>query len=178
MFVTIGLINSIFGLRGEIKVTPESDHPDRLSTLPGLTVFVLKDNIREPYRVVDAGMQQSYWRLKLQGVDTREQSQELIGGELQIPASKVLPLPQGRFYVFELIGLQVYTLQGEMLGEVIDVLQPGANDVYVVGGQGQRELLIPAIKQVVKSIDLLERKMIVDPLPGLFDEDDEDDVTH
>ena len=178
MFVTIGMINSIFGLRGEIKVTPESDHPDRLSTLPGLTVFVLKDNIREPYRVVDAGMQQSYWRLKLQGVDTREQSQELIGGELQIPASKVLPLPQGRFYVFELIGLQVYTLQGEMLGEVIDVLQPGANDVYVVGGQGQRELLIPAIKQVVKSIDLLERKMIVDPLPGLFGEDDEDDVTH
>jgi len=173
MFVTIGMIKGSHGLRGEIKVNPESDHPDRLAALPQMTVFVQKGNVRQPYRVLDAGVQQTYWRLKLQGVDTREQADALAGGELQISQDKVLPLPKGNYYLFELIGLSVVTVQGEALGEIVEVLQPGANDVYVVRG-GDRELLVPAIKQVVKSIDLAARRMVIDPLPGLFDPDEED----
>jgi 16S rRNA processing protein RimM len=172
MFVTIGRINSIHGLRGEIKVAPESDHPDRLDSLPGLTVFVQKDSIREPYKVTEASAHSFGWRLKLAGVDSREQASRLVGGDLQVPRAKVLPLPEESFYIFDIIGLTVYTVEGELLGQVTDVLQPGANDVYVV--QGERELLIPAIKQVVKSIDLDQRRMLVQPLPGLFDQDDDD----
>lgn len=174
MFVTIGMIKSSHGLRGEIKVSPESDHPDRLATLPQMMVFVQKGTVRQPYRVTGASVQQAYWRLKLQGVDTREQAEALIGGELQISRDKVLPLPKGNYYVFELLGLSVVTVQGEALGEIVEVLQPGANDVYVVRGEQEQELLIPAIKQVVKSIDLEARRMVVDPLPGLFDPGESD----
>lgn len=174
MFVTIGRIGSSFGLRGELKVSPESDHPERVSTLPGMTVFVLKDSLREPYRVAEVGEQSTYWRLKLVGIDSRAQAERLVGGELQIPRTKVLPLPADSFYIFDLIGLNVYTQAGELLGEVVEVLQPGANDVYVVRNQSDRELLIPALKQVVKQIDVAGRRMVVEPLPGLFDPEEVD----
>ncbi|MGI6357548.1 MAG: ribosome maturation factor RimM [Bacillota bacterium] len=175
MFVTIGRIKGTRGLQGEVKVSPESDHPDRLDTLPRMTVFIQKGNMRQPYQVVKAAWQQADWLLKLSGVDTREQAAALVGGELQISKHQVLPLPEGSYYIFELIGLDVYTVSGERLGAVVDVLQPGANDVYVVQSPEQQELLVPAIKQVVKSINLNERRMVIEPLPGLFDLADEDE---
>ncbi len=169
MFVTIGIIKATRGLQGEMKVLPESDHPDRLDSLSQMTVFIQKGTARQPYRVMGAALQQNYWLLKLVGVNSRERAAALVGGELQIAKNQVLPLPPGNYYIFELIGLDVYTAAGEHLGELVDVLQPGANDVYVVRGLEQQELLVPAIKQVVKSISLTERRMVIEPLPGLFE---------
>ncbi|MGI6343681.1 MAG: ribosome maturation factor RimM [Bacillota bacterium] len=174
MFVTIGTVLGSSGLQGELRVNPESDHPDRLPSLPGMTVFLFKDGQRRPYRVVQATERQSIWRLHLQGIESREQANALVGGELQIPKDQVLPLPEGEYYVFELIGLQVETEDGGLLGEVKDVLQPGANDVYVVAAPDGRELLIPAIRDVVLSIDRQENRMLVRLLPGLLDEEETD----
>ncbi len=175
MFITIGSIGGTFGVHGELKVTPQSDHPDRLGTLPGLMVFVLKDGIRETYQVKSAGEHQTFWKLRLSGIGTKEQAQALAGGELQISERELLPLPDGFFYLFELVGMQVFTEAGEPLGEIVEVLQPGANDVYVVKQPGGNELLIPAIRQVVQSIDREERKVLVKPMPGLFGEDESDE---
>ncbi|NLY54719.1 MAG: 16S rRNA processing protein RimM [Firmicutes bacterium] len=173
MFVTVGIISGTFGVRGELRVAPTSDHPDRLRTLPNLQVFVYKDGIRDPYRVLQAREQRSFWYLRLEGINTREQAQALIGGELQISKQNVLPLPAGEYYIFQIIGLQVETEAGVVLGEIVDVLQPGANDVYVVRNSQGHELLIPAIKQVVLNIDLAAKRMLIRPLPGLLDIEDE-----
>lgn len=170
MFVTVGTINGTFGVRGELRVAPESDHPHRLQTLAQMQVFVHKNGVREPYRVLSVEQQRALWHIRLEGVQTREQAQALIGGELQIPKTKVLPLPEGQYYIFQIIGLQVETEAGEVLGRVAEVLQPGANDVYVVHGKDGQELLIPAIKQVVLNIDLANGRLVIRPLPGLFDD--------
>ncbi|HHW99314.1 MAG TPA: 16S rRNA processing protein RimM [Firmicutes bacterium] len=170
MFVTVGTISGTFGVRGELKVTPESDHPERRQTLVQMPVFVYLNGIREAYRVLSIEQQRSLWHIRLEGVSTREQAQALIGGKLQIPEHKVLPLPDGEYYIFQILGLQVETEAGEVLGRVAEVLQPGANDVYVVRNEAGRELLIPAIKEVVLNIDLTEQRIIIRPLPGLLDD--------
>ncbi|NLW16871.1 MAG: 16S rRNA processing protein RimM [Firmicutes bacterium] len=176
MFVTVGIISGTFGVHGELKVTPESDHPGRRDALAKMQVFVYHNGIRDVYRVVRIEQRQSLWHIKLEGIETREQAQALVGGELQIPKHKILPLPEGQYYIFQILGLQVETEEGEVLGRVTDVLQPGANDVYVVQDETGRELLVPAIKQVVLDIDLAKQRMLVRPLPGLFDDAGEPDA--
>lgn len=176
MYVTVGIINGTFGIRGELRVAPESDHPDRLQSLAKMQVFVCRHGIREPFRVLQIEQQRALWYLRLAGIQTREQAQALVGSELQIPRHQVLPLPAGEFYIFQIIGLQVETESGEFLGQVEEVLQPGANDVYVARNSAGREFLIPAIKQVVLSVDLEEQRMIIRPLPGLFDDAGEPDA--
>ncbi len=168
MFVTVGIISGTFGIHGELKVTPESDHPERPQALVQMPVFVLRNGIREAYQVLSVKQQRTHWLVRLQGVNTRDQAQALLGGELQIPEHKVLPLPEGEYYIFQILGLQVETETGEVLGRVAEVLQPGANDVYVVRNEQGQEFLIPAIKQVVMDIDLTEQRMVIRPLPGLL----------
>ncbi|HBK86959.1 MAG TPA: 16S rRNA processing protein RimM, partial [Firmicutes bacterium] len=82
-----------------------------------------------------------------------------------MPKNQVLPLPAGEFYIFQIVGLQAETESGEVLGLVEEVLQPGANDVYVVRDSTGREFLIPAIKQVVLKVDLEKQRIIIRPLP-------------
>ena len=173
MFVIVGVIAGAIGVRGELKVAPESDHPDRLRSLPGMTVYICQQGWRKPYLVLQARQQQDYWRLRLDGIDTREAAQQLVDGKLQITREQVLPLPKGSYYLFEVMGLPVETADGRMLGQITEVLQPGANDVYVVSSPEGREFLIPAIKQVVRTIDLEQRRMVICPLPGLLDDEDE-----
>lgn len=175
MFITVGSIGGTIGVHGELKVVPQSDHPGRLRKLPGMMVFVMKDGVREAYQVKSADEHQSFWKLRLEGVGSKEQAQALTGGELQISERELLPLPEGSFYLFELIGMSAYTDTGELLGEVTEVLQPGANDVYVVRRPDGNEVLIPAIKQVVLKIDREQHRMLIRPLPGLLGEDESDE---
>lgn len=176
MFVTVGIVNGTFGVRGELRVVPASDHPDRMQTLAQAQAFIYLRGIRDPYRIRQIEQRRDLWYLCLDGIETREQAQSLIGGELQIPKHMVLPLPPGEFYIFQIIGLQVESETGEILGRVVDVLQPGANDVYVMHDLQGREFLIPATKQVVRHIDLQSQRMIVRPLPGLFDDEGDPDA--
>jgi 16S rRNA processing protein RimM len=81
----------------------------------------------------------------------------------------VEPLPEGHYYIFQLVGSRVYTTGGEFLGILTEVLTTGANDVYVVKGTGKKEILIPALKDVVRKIDLARREMTVALPPGLLD---------
>ena len=80
-----------------------------------------------------------------------------------MPREELMPLPEGRYYIFEIEGLRVEDTDGNYLGEVKEVLQPGANDVYVVAKEGVPDVLLPALKDVVLSIDLEKQLMIVDP---------------
>jgi 16S rRNA processing protein RimM len=122
-----------------------------------------------PYTVLGMRRQGEFGLLRLEGVDDRDAALALRGKDVEVPASERLPLRRGRFYWQDVIGLAVIDItSGETLGTVKDILETGANDVYVVQRPDARDLLVPAIKQVVKEIDPGAGRMLIQPLPGLI----------
>ncbi len=106
--------------------------------------------------------------LLLEGVATRQQAEALRGQELQVPAAWLEPLPANTYYHYQIIGLQAVTTGGEALGTVQEVLQTGSNDVYVVRGLG-REILIPALTEAIRAVDIPGGRLVVELIPGLVD---------
>lgn len=106
--------------------------------------------------------------LKLAGCDSRNDAETLRGHWLQVPIEQAIPLEEDEYYLFQLVGLEVRTAEGEVLGELAEVLQTGANDVFVVRGPAG-ELLLPDIPQVIQEIDLEAGRMLVQLAPGLRD---------
>ncbi len=122
-----------------------------------------------PYTVETVRLRQSVALIKLAGCDDRNSAEPMRGWLVQIPISAAVPLAQDEYYDFQLIGIQVYTNDGEYLGRLQQVLETGANDVYVV--QGPRgQVLLPAIDQVVQQLDPDAGKMVVIIPPGLLDD--------
>ena len=105
--------------------------------------------------------------LKLKGIDTIEQAEELRNYYLQAKRSDI-KLKKGAYFIVDLIGLEVYTEEGELLGTLKEVLQPGANDVYVVENKAKQEILLPVIPDVVKQVDIEGKKIVVKLLEGLI----------
>lgn len=110
-----------------------------------------------------------HWILKLQGIGSRNDGEELRGELLEAADNDVLRDDDESFFIHELIGMTVVTGAGEELGTVSEVLQPGANDVYVVNGP-RGEILVPAIGEVIDRIDATVRQISITPLPGMLDE--------
>lgn len=167
---TIGKVINTHGIRGGLKVMPFSDFPDRVKDLRRL--FVSTKGQRTPYPVVDAFVNGRFWVVHLNGVSTVEAAGKLIGSLLEIPLSERVTLPENAFYLDEIIGLNVFTVDGEYLGTIKDVLQTGANDVYVIereGNESQKtDILIPALKSVVLNIDIKNERMDVELPDGLL----------
>lgn len=151
--VTVGRINGVHGIRGEIKVEPLTDFPQRFQ--PGSRLWV--DGV--PYDVERGRWQGRSVILKLRGVNTRNQAEAFPGQELRVP--EAAPLPDADvYYVHDLIGLRVEDAGGEALGRLSDVFSTGSNDVYVVRGE-RGELLLPALDDVVKQIDVKAGRIVV-----------------
>ena len=168
--ITIGVVTAPHGVRGEVRVKIETDFPERFTDATHLT-FALPSSTGEKggasttleIEVEEARPHRGMILLKLAGHDDREAAERLRGARVVIARSEVRPLPEGTWYIFDLEGLEVYTREGNHLGVLAEVLHPGGNDVYVVKKDG-RELLLPAIKQVILEVDLERRRMTVDPL--------------
>jgi 16S rRNA processing protein RimM len=157
----VGHILGPQGTKGELKIRVATDFPDRFS--PGREVYLdgraLEIESSRPHKqdVV----------LKLSGIDTRTDAENLRGGTLTVPRSELRSLPEGEYYAFQLVGIEVVTTAGAGVGRIIDIMMTAGNDVYVV--QGERgEILIPAIEDVVKSIDLETGRMVIEAIDGLL----------
>lgn len=170
--VSIGEICGAFGVRGEVKVRPLTDFPERFRGMREVLVG-RGDRVRR-YAIDGVVERGGWWYFKLAGVETREQAQALRGARLQVTEAEVQPLPEDCYYVFQLRGLAVYDQQRGLLGTLSDVLHTGANDVYVVRGERYGEVLIPAIRDVVLEIDLAGGRVQVRLLPGLLPEEGAD----
>ena len=109
--------------------------------------------------------------LKLSGVEDRDSAEGFRGAYVQVERGSVVPLPEGSYYDFEIVGLNVETTSGDSIGKVVDVLRTGANAVYVAR-IGDREILIPAVRAIVKSVEPSVGRMVIDPPPGLIEEQD------
>ena len=163
--VTVGEVVGPFGHRGEIKVYPYTDFPERLVDLQ---VAVLRDPRGGPdrrYPVLRARLHKNIAVMQLEGVSTMDDAEALRGRHLVVPPAERYPLPGGTFYVDDLIGLRVRTEAGREVGTIRQVLKGPANDVYDLGDH-----LIPAVREVVRRVDLDEGVMVIHPIPGLLDE--------
>ena len=153
--VNVGLIVKPFGLRGRVVVEPLTDFPERFA--PGSALLIAG----ERYQVTAGRAQKGRWVLKLKGVDKPEQAEELRGLYMQVHESELFPLPKGEYYRFQVVGLLAVTPDGEEVGRVAEVLQTGANDVYLIIGPGG-ERLVPALPQFVREVDLEAGRMVLE----------------
>lgn len=158
-FVLIGEIVNTQGCRGAVRVLPLTDFPERFRDLR--VVCLVRGDERWRLHIEQVAYHKQFVVLKFREISDMSAAEKLKGVLLQIPRSELVPLPVGHYYVFDIVGISVFTGEGECLGVVRDVLRTGANDVYVVQTGGERPLLVPALKEVVRDIDLKGGRMTV-----------------
>ncbi|MDE2860107.1 MAG: ribosome maturation factor RimM [Chloroflexota bacterium] len=156
----VGVIVGPWGNAGEVRVQPHTDNPRR---------FVRGDRLMAAGRILRSEGRRTHRGMalvKFQGIDTREDASRLAGVELEVPVEDVPPLPDGSYYHFQILDMEVWTASGELLGVVEDILSTGSNDVYVVR-RGAEEVLVPAIESVVLQVDVDGGRITVDLPDGL-----------
>ncbi|HHW41438.1 MAG TPA: 16S rRNA processing protein RimM [Syntrophomonadaceae bacterium] len=168
-YITVGQISKPYGLRGEVRVIPYTDFPDRFLTTKRL--FIRQNTLFLEKLVERAYIKDNRIIIKLAGINTPEEAGKFRGALLQVPPEEVRALPEGSYYYFQIVGLPVYTLDGKLIGKVDEILNTGSNDVYLVKDPEKgKEILLPATKEVIKKVDLKERCIVVNLLPGLLEE--------
>ena len=160
------------GLDGEVVVEPWSDAPDRFA--PGSVFSAASPSGGEPQRVTVATVRPFQARLlvRFDGVADRTAAELLRGAELTIPRSAAAPLPEGRHYRFELVGLTARTAGGDLVGEIAEIFSTGSNDVATIRGP-RGEILLPLLPEVVLAVDVEGGTMTVAPPRGLPGWDEE-----
>jgi 16S rRNA processing protein RimM len=164
--IAIGKITKTRGLKGEVVISPLTDDPERFFLLK--EVWISGKEKSKIFQIEKVKKFKEKIFLKFQGIDSPEAAKPLVNSFLEIQKESLPPLPQNRYYVFDIIGLEVLTTQGKKIGVIKDVISLPANDVYTVKS-GTKEYDIPATKEVVKKIDLHKRIMIIEPLEGLLE---------
>lgn len=162
-FLRIGVITSPHGVRGEVKVYPTTDSAERFAELKKLYV----GNEKREAGIQSVKFNKQMVILKLDLIPDRNAAETMRNIELFIDREAALPLAEDEYYIADLIGMEVFDENGSVVGTLTDVLETGANDVYVISGE--REILIPAIKQCILSTDINAKRMVVKLLPGLAD---------
>ena len=162
-FLTIGEITKPHGVRGEVKVFPLTDDPKRFLDLKK----VLIDG--KEVRVIEASVGGGRAILKLQGIDTLDQAETLRKKTLVVPRDEAVDLEEDAYFIEDLKDCQVYDTDGKLLGQISDVIATGSNDVYWI--KSPKELLIPALKEIVKEVNIMEEKVIIRPVSEWSDED-------
>lgn len=160
----IGQIVNTFGIKGMVKIKPFTDDIKRFDKLK--TIYVGKTKIE--YEIQEVKYHKEMVLLKLKGIDTVEQADTLRNSYITVPRELVDELEEGRYYIVDLLGSNVYTDKEEHLGILEDIFNTGSNDIYVVKDQKGKQILLPAINDVIKNIDVKNKKIIVHLLPGLI----------
>jgi 16S rRNA processing protein RimM len=156
-YVAVGRVLGPFGLKGEMKVLPLTDNPERFKTKARLYAG------QQPVTVLRSREASGHLYLTLKGFPDRDAVEKFRHALLQVPESDLPPLPEGEYYRFQLLGLKVVDRAGMLLGTLDEVLETGANDVYRVHPATGPDVLLPALADVVVSVDLGARVMVVDP---------------
>ena len=162
--VAVGYILRAHGVQGNVLVKPLTDNPNRFEEID--EIMIEKAGRIEPYRVGDRTASPKGWILKFDGIDTRDDAEQLKGAYLLIRTEELPELEEGSYYDFDLVGIEVFTVSGEKLGRIIEIEKHPANDVYVVEGDAGK-LMLPATREVVRKVDMDNKRMEVKLLDGL-----------
>lgn len=166
-WLLVGQIVGTFGLRGELKVRAETDFPERFAATP---VLYLGPH-RRPCAVAGARLVGPHVLVQLAGIEDATAAGKLRGQMVYVPASQAHPLEPDRFYLHDVIGLPVERSNGKLLGTVADVYTGAGQDIFVIREAGSgREVMVPAVKEMVKRVDIPAGLVVIDPIPGIFDD--------
>ncbi|MCD7826502.1 MAG: ribosome maturation factor RimM [Clostridiaceae bacterium] len=165
-FFRVGVFANTHGIHGEIKVFPTTDDPKRFEWLKKVYLDTGKEKIK--LEVSKVRFQKNMVLVKFQGIDNINDIEKYKGMDLLVDREDALPLDEDEYYLADIIGAEVFTEDGTSFGVLRDVLETGANLVYVVEHDG-KEVLLPVIPDCVKQILVEEKKVIVDIMKGLLD---------
>lgn len=171
-YIRVGKIINTHGLKGDVKVLPLTDSIERFEKLH--SVYIESEYEKCPIKIEKIWYRKGYVMLKFENHDDINDVLKYKDKYITINEKDAIELPEDSYFIYQIIGVKVFCSDGRELGEIIDVLQPGGNDVYVVQGKAlnrniEKEYLIPAIKEVVKYIDIENKKMIIEPIEGLIE---------
>ncbi|WEG15643.1 ribosome maturation factor RimM [Alkalihalophilus pseudofirmus] len=167
----VGKIVNTHGVRGEIRVISSTDFPDERYA-KGCELWIVDANTKKHISVVVANhrVHKNFDLLTFEGYDSINQVEEFKGSTLYVSKDQLSDLDEGEFYYHEIIGCEVYTTKNEHLGQIKEIIETGANDVWVIRrAGGGKDILIPYIEDVVIEINLEENKVIIDPMEGLVE---------
>lgn len=165
-YLEVGQIVNTNGLKGLLKINPFTDDITRFERLKTILVEHKKELLE--FEIESVRYQKKQVLLKLKGIDTIEEAEKYREDYLKINRNKEEKLPEDTYYIVDLIGLDIYTEGGELLGKLDDVFSTGSNDVYVVKNSEGKQILLPAISDVIKNIDLEQKKIVVNLIEGLL----------
>lgn len=172
-FLVLAQIMRAHGIRGDLSIKMLTSFPERMSRLG---VVSLARDPEKPAKLTQHDVtfvrhaKNDQWLMHLDGIDTRDGADALRGLYILVSLKDAVPLEADEVYLFQVIGLEVRTTGGEVLGKVTDIIETGANDVYVVNGAAYGEVLIPAISTVIKDTDVETGVMTIQLMPGLLPE--------
>lgn len=164
-YFIIGDIVNTQGIKGEMRVVPCVDDETRFELLD--KVYIDKKGVITEYEVQNVRYHKQFVLLKLKGIDDMTSAERLKGSIVKITEDMAIPCEEDEYYIRDLYDMDVVTDEGEQLGKITDVLFTGANDVYVIKPKSGKDILIPAIKQVVLNVDIENNKMTIHLLEGL-----------
>ena len=165
-YLEIGQIVNTFGIKGMVKVKPFTDNIKRFDKLK--KVYIENKNGRKEYEIEELKYHKEMVLIKFKGIETPEDANLLRESYLMVNRADEEPLEEGTYYIVDMIGLEVETEEGEKLGNLVDIFNTGSNDIYVVKNELGKQILLPAIKDVIKKIDMEKRKITVHLIPGLM----------
>lgn len=166
-YFDVGVVTGTVGLLGHLRVFPVTDEPGRFNLLK--EVYMEIKGVLTQFPIQNIRFHKKYVIIKLGGIDTVEEAAKFKSFFLKIPPELGLPLEEGQYYQRDLLNMTVLDEKGEKLGLLIKIIETAAHDVYAVRLDSGKEVLIPAIKQCVLSVDVNNKEMTVRLLPGLLE---------
>lgn len=163
----VGVIAATHGIRGEVKVFPTTDDVNRFKQLKQVILDTGKEKM--PLEITGVKFFKQFAILKFKEINNINEVEKYKGKDLYVTRENAVPLEENEFFIVDLIGCKVVTDEGNNLGELVDVIQTGANDVYVVKTEDGKEVLLPYIEQCILNIDIEAKKITAHILPGLLD---------
>lgn len=161
----IGQIVNTFGIKGMVKVVPFTDDIKRFDNLK--QVYIESKNSKKEYQIEEVKYHKNMVLIKFKGIDKVEDAENLKNYYLKIDRKDAIPLKENSYYIVDLLGLEVYTDENIFLGKLDDIFNTGSNDIYVVKDEKGKQILLPAISDVIKKVDIENKKIIVHLLNGL-----------
>ena len=162
----VGVIANTHGIRGEVKVFPTTDDPKRYEWLKEVLLDTGKEKL--PLEISRVRFFKNLVIVKFKGIDNINDIEKYKGSDLFVTRENAVQMEEDEYYIADSIGAVAYTEDGEKFGILKDVLETGANLVYVIGHEG-KDVLVPAIPDCVKDVDVEGKKIVVHILPGLMD---------
>ena len=161
----VGVISSTHGVRGEVKVFPTTDDVKRFKKLKKVILDTGKEQL--PLEIEGVKFFKQFVILKFRGIDNINDIEKYKGKRLLVDREHAVKLKKDEYFIADMIGMDVFTEDGELFGALKDVMETGANDVYIIEMSDGKEVLVPAIKQCILDVDIENRKMVIHLLEGL-----------